>query len=128
MSVSKMDCVAVLRGKGEARVSLFRHFAPVTVNAIIRELPISSRVTIYAKAMICVTTALRLGVEKQKYGLSKGDVAFVPATSSICFFLSNAKSERPLNPVGKIEEGVENLERASVGDVIELKALRQDAT
>lgn len=128
MSVSKMDCVAVLRGKGEARVNLFRHFAPVTVNAIIRELPISSRVTIYPKAMICLMTALRLGVEKQKYEFSKSDVAFVPATSSICFFFSNAKSERPLNPVGRIEEGLEKLERASAGDVIELKAIRQDAT
>ena len=127
MSVSKVDCVAVLRGKGEATVSLFRHYAPVTVSAIIRELPISSRVTIYPKAMMCVMTTLRLGVEKQKYEFSKSDVAFVPATSSICFFLSNAKSERPLNPVGKIEEGLEKLERASAGDVLELKAVRQDA-
>lgn len=128
MSVSKIDCVAALRGKGEARVSLFRHLAPVTVNAIIRELPISSRVTVYSKAMVCLMTALRLGVEKQKYEFSKSDVAFVPATSSVCFFFSNAKSERPLNPVGRIEEGLEKLERASAGDVIELKAIRQDAT
>ncbi|MBI3116646.1 MAG: hypothetical protein HYZ12_04830, partial [Thaumarchaeota archaeon] len=68
------------------------------------------------------------GVEKQKYEFSKSDVAFVPSTSSVCFFLSNAKSERPLNPVGRIEEGLEKLERASAGDIIELKAIRQDAT
>lgn len=107
-------------------MSLFRHLAPVTVNAITRELPISSRVTIYPKVMICALTGLRLGVEKQKYEFSKGDVAFVPATSSICFFFSNAKSDRPLNPIGKIEEGLETLEGASAGDVIELKIISQN--
>ena len=126
MSVSKIECAANLRGKGETRVSLFRHLAPVTVNAIMRELPISGRVTIYPKAMICVLTNLRLGVEKQKYEFSKSDVAFVPATSSICFFFSNAKSDRPLNPIGKIEEGLEILEGASAGDVIELKAISEN--
>ncbi len=127
MSVSKLDCVAVVRGKGEARLSLFKHFAPVTVNAIVRELPISNRVAIYPKAMICVMTSLRLGVEKQRYEFSKGDVAFVPATSTICFFLSNAKSQRPLNPIGKIEQGLEVLEGASVGDVLEVKSASQEA-
>ncbi len=126
MSVSKLDCVAVVRGKGEVRLSIFKHFAPVTVNAIVSELPIIGRVTIYPKAMLCVLTSLRLGVEKQRYEFSKGDVAFVPATSTICFFLSNAKSQRPLNPIGKIEEGLEVLEGASVGDVIEVKSASQE--
>ncbi|HUK75698.1 MAG TPA: hypothetical protein VLU99_07885, partial [Nitrososphaerales archaeon] len=59
---------------------------------------------------------------------SKGEVAFLAANGSVCIFLANAKSERPLNPVGKIESGLEVVERVTAGDVVTVSAPRVQET
>jgi len=120
MSVSKVECSASVRGKGKFSLELYRHLAPVTVSAILEALPIVSRATIYPGAMVTLLTNIRVGVEKPRSEFMRGDVAFLPANGSICVFVTSAKSARPLNPVGKVESGLENLERSSVGDVIEI--------
>ncbi len=108
-------------------MGLYRHLAPVTVAALLDECPVSSRVTIYPGTMITLLTKIRVGVEKQRKEFSRGDVAFLAANGSICIFLANVKSERPLNPVGKIEEGLELLEKVTLGDVVEISAPAQEA-
>jgi hypothetical protein len=121
MSVSKIECAATVRGKGNFTLGLYRHLAPVTVTALLGEFPIASRATIYP-GMITLMTKIKTGVEKQRMEFSKGDVAFLAATGSICIFLKNAKSERPLNPVGKVEEGLEVLQNATAGDVVQISS------
>jgi hypothetical protein len=69
----------------------------VTVASLIDEFPVSARVMIYPGAMITLLTKIKVGVEKQRKEFSKGDVAFLAANGSICIFLANVKSERPLN-------------------------------
>ena len=78
--------------------------------------------------MITLMTKIKTGVEKQRMEFSKGDVAFLAATGSICIFLKNVKSERPLNPVGKVEDGFEVLQKAAAGDVVQISgAVAQEA-
>jgi uncharacterized protein len=125
LSVSKVECKAVIRGKGEVKFDIFKHLAPVTVSAILRELPINARVTIYPKAMICLLTGIKAGVEKQRFEFAKGDIAFLPANGSLCFFLANAKSQSPLNPVGKLEADLGVLSGLSAGDTMEIVQLRE---
>jgi uncharacterized protein len=122
MSVSKIECAATVRGKGKFTLGLYRHLAPVTVTAILGELPLASRAMV-SPGMITLMTKLKTGVEKQRMEFSRGDVAFLAATGSICIFLRNVKSERPLNPVGKVEEGLEVLEQASAGDVVQISGV-----
>jgi uncharacterized protein len=119
MSVSKIECPATIRGKGGFTLGLYRHMAPVTVTALLSELPIASRATV-SPGMITLMTGIKTGVEKQRMEFSKGDVAFFAATGSVCIFLKNVKSERPLNPVGRVEQGLEVLEKASAGDVVQI--------
>ncbi len=107
MSVSKVECKVSVRGKGEFMVDLYKHLAPVTVSSILRALPMSSRVTIYPKAMVCILTGLKTGVEKQRLEYSKGEIAFLAANGSLCFFTSAVKSQSPLNPVGKLASNPE---------------------
>jgi uncharacterized protein len=127
MSVSKIECSATVRGKGSFTLGLYRHLAPVTVTALLDEFPLSSRATIYP-GMITLTTKIKTGVEKQRMEFAKGDVAFLAATGSICVFLKNAKSERPLNPIGKVEAGMDILESATPGDVVQISgATTQEA-
>ncbi len=118
-SVSKIDCVASVGGKGKAGVALFRHLAPVTINAILRSLPFDSRVNLQP-AMVCLFTELRVGVEKPRTQFARGDVAFLPSGSLICVFLGDARSDRPLNPLGKVESGLEVFDSIIRGDVVRL--------
>jgi uncharacterized protein len=118
-SVSKVECVARVSGKGEAKVSFYRHLAPITVNSILRTIPFDSRVTLQAP-MVCLLTQLRVGVEKPRTQFVKGDVAFLPSGGLLCIFLGDAQSARPLNPVGKVEGGMETFEAISRGDVVSL--------
>ena len=122
MSVSKVECKASVRGKGKFSLGLYRHLAPVTVTALLDEFPLASRAMVHSGAMITLLTKIKIGVEKQRLEFSKGDVAFLAANGSICIFLANVKSERPLNPVGKIEEGLEVLRNVAAGDVMEISA------
>lgn len=125
MSVSKVECKAVVKGKGEFTLDLYKHLAPVTVSALMRTLPLSARVTIYPRAMVCILTGLKTGVEKPKLEYAKGEVAFLPANGSLCFFMGPAKSQSPLNPVGSIQSNLELLQKLSPGDVIEITQVRE---
>ena len=116
-SVSKVDCVATVAGKGEARVSLFRHLAPLTVNSILRTLPFASRVTLQP-SMVSLFTQLRVGVEKPRVQFARGDIAFLPSGGLICVFLGDARSDRPLNPLGKVDSGMETFDSIRPGDVV----------
>ena len=119
-SVSKLECVASVVGKGDATVSLYRHLAPITVNSVVRALPLSSRVTLQ-QAMLCLFTQLRIGVEKPRMKFGRGEVAFLPSGGLICVFLGEAKSDRPLNPIGKVESRLELFDSLKSGDVVSLK-------
>jgi len=116
-SVSKVECVASIAGKGEGRVSFFRHLAPLTVSAVLRSVPFSSRVTLQP-AMVCLFTQLRVGVEKPRTQFARGDVAFLPSGSLICVFLGEARSDRPLNPIGRVESGLDSFDAVRPGDVV----------
>jgi hypothetical protein len=125
-SVSKVSCVAQVVGRGEVKVSMYRHLAPLTVNAIVRNLPIESRVNVQS-AMACLFTSIRVGVEKAKTDFARGDVAFLAAGGFFCFFLGSAKSERPLNPVGRVESGLELLDSLRPGSVIRFSLAQPEA-
>lgn len=128
MSVSKVECRVSVRGKGEFTIELYKHLAPLTVSFILRALPMSARVTIYPKAMVCILTGIKTGVEKQRLEFKKGEIAFLAANGSICFFTSAVKSQSPLNPVGKMASGPEILEKLTPGDVMEVVQLREIET
>jgi len=116
-----------VRGKGKFTLGLYRHLAPVTVTALLDEFPLSARAMTYPGAMITLLTKIKIGVEKQRLEFSRGDVAFLAANGSVCIFLTNAKSERPLNPVGKIEDGLELLQKVTAGDIVEIYAATTEA-
>jgi hypothetical protein len=120
-SVSRIECTAQVRGKGDAKVALFRHLAPLTVNAIVHSLPTDSRVGVNP-AMVSLFTPIQVGVEKPRLAFERGDVAFMAGGGLVCIFLKGAKSERPLNPVGKVEAGMEVFDAVRPGDVVRLSS------
>ena len=119
-SVSKVEVLASVNGRSQGTISVFRHLAPLTVSAVLESLPSDSRVTLLP-AMVCLLTQIKVGVEKPKVQFNRGDVAFLPSGGLICVFLGDAKSDRPLNPVGKVEQGIEAFDAIRPGDVVSLK-------
>lgn len=116
-----------MRGKGSFTLGFYRHLAPVTVAAVLDALPLSSRAAVYQGAMVTLLTQIKTGVEKPRTDYSAGDVAFLAANGSICIFLANAKSQRPLSPLGKVESGLEVVRTAVAGDVVVISAAAQEA-
>jgi hypothetical protein len=121
-SVSRIECVATVRGKGEARIALYRHMAPLTVNAILRSLPFDSRVSVQPP-LVSLITDLKIGVEKPKTQFSRGDVAYLASGGLICIFLGDARSDRPLNPIGKVEAGLQIFDAMKAGEVVTLTSV-----
>lgn len=82
-------------------------------------MPFDSRVNLQP-AMVCLFTQLRVGVEKPRTQFARGDVAFLPSAALLCVFLGSAKSDRPLNPLGKVDAGMEAFDAIKPGDVVRL--------
>ena len=118
-SVSKVDLVASFNGGDRAKVSLYRHLSPLSINAVMRILPVDSRVNVQ-QGMCCLFTPLKVGVEKPKTSFVRGDVALLASGGLICIFLQEARSDRPLNPLGKVDEGLELFQGTRPGDSVRL--------
>ncbi len=114
--------VAVL-GRGEIRAKVFKHLAPVTLTKIQQALPLSGHVNFFEKNFAYVLTNVVAGEEKAKFDFKKGSVAFMPAGSTICFFLKDTKSYKPMNLLGEIEQGFEIIETMRRGDSLLIESI-----
>lgn len=72
--------------------------------------------------MVCLFTTIRIGVEKARTSFVRGDIAFLPSGGLVCFFLKDSKSDRPLNPLGKVDEGIPVFDGVKQGDTVRLMA------
>jgi hypothetical protein len=70
--------------------------------------------------MRCFFTSLRVGVEKPRTSFLRGDIALLASGGLICVFLQEVRSDRPLNPLGKVDEGLELFEVMKPGDTVRL--------
>jgi hypothetical protein len=84
-----------------------------------RILPVDSRVNVQP-GMCCLLTPLKVGVEKARTSFVRGDVALLASGGLICVFTQEARSDRPLNPLGNVDEGLELFERLRPGDSVRL--------
>ncbi len=120
-SSSKIDVKIILAGKGESKAEIFRHLAPITVNTITTKMPIIGRVNRLINNTVCILAQIFVGKEKGKTKFTQGDVALLPLNGSICIFLKDSVSVRPMNLIGKITSNLEILENSGRGDAITIK-------
>ncbi len=116
-SVSKIDLVLALKGKKEMTVELKRHLAPKTVGSILRSLPIEGNAHMMGSSIAFVDSSLNAGGEKLRAQFKKGDVGFMASNGSICFFLQDVVSSKPMTLVGKITSNIEALNEVKPGDI-----------
>lgn len=120
-----MEMVARVPGKGSFTANLFKHLSPVTLSNILRAVPIVGRVNFYGKEFTYILTNVVGGEEKSRKEFRRGEIAFMPSGSSICFFLNDVRSYKPMNLLGEIVQGMEVLESCKRGDSIEIEKISQ---
>ncbi|MDE1764398.1 MAG: hypothetical protein KGH88_09195 [Thaumarchaeota archaeon] len=109
-----------LKGKAQLTMELKRHLAPKTVGSILRVLPLEGNAHMIGSSIAFVDTALTAGGEKLRTLFKKGDVAFMASNGSICFFLQDTASSKPMTFVGRITSNLEALNEIKPGDIFSI--------
>jgi hypothetical protein len=116
-SVSKQDLVLTIKGKIALNLELKRHLAPKTVGSIIRSIPIEGNAHMIGNSISFMDTTINAGGEKLQSQFKKGDVGFLASNSSICFFIDDVSSTKPMTLIGKIITNLESLRDVRPGDI-----------
>ncbi len=116
-SVSRKQLILEIRGKAKISCDLKRHLSPRTVGTIMRSLPLEGNVHLLGQSILYFETAVDSGIERAKSEFKKGDVAFLPSTGSICFFINDVASGKTMTPIGKLSNNIDALKDVKSGDV-----------
>ena len=116
-SVSKQDLVLTLKDKASLNFELKRHLAPKTVGTIMRSIPIEGNAHMIGSSIASIDTTIRAGGEKLRTQFKKGDIGFLASNSSICFFIDDVSSMKPMTLVGKVISNLESLKDVKPGDI-----------
>ncbi len=65
-------------------------------------------------------TQVNTGGEKLRTQFKKGDVAFMAANGSICFFLNDLESTKSMTLIGKITTNIDSLNDLKPGDIFSI--------
>ncbi len=117
-SVSSSHLVIEVKSKSKLVCELKRHLSPKTVGSILRSLPLEGNAHFLGQNIVYFETMISSGIERQRKEFKKGDIAFSPAGGSICFFVSDIVTTKPMTPIGKILENVDSLKDVKPGDII----------
>ena len=117
-SVSRKELVLEIRGKSKISCDLKRHLSPRTVGIIMRSLPLEGHAHLLGSSILYFETSIDSGIERSRTEFKKGDVAFLPSTGSLCFFIHDVVSGKSMTPIGKLNGDLDALKDAKSGDVL----------
>ena len=120
LSVSAIDIVLEIRGKVKLSCQFKRHLSPTTVGLITRSLPLEGNVHHIGSSIVYIATGVNSGIERKKTNFKNGDIAFLPAEGSICFFVDDVSIIKPMTPIGRILGNLDVLRKVKVGDILSL--------
>ena len=119
-SVSKRQLILEIQGKEKIPCDLKRHLSPLTVGTIVRSLPLEGNAHRLGQSILYFETTIDSGIERAKSEFKKGDVAFLPSSGSICFFINDVTSAKTMTLIGKLTEKIDTLKDVKSGDVFRL--------
>ncbi len=121
-TISQLPIKFIINSIGEAEGHLIRHLSPRTVEAITRKLPIEGRAALW-KEEVYFEIPVRMGEEKAKPTVEKGEIAYWPMGSALCIFYGESQPYSPVNIVGQITKGLELFERIKSGTKIKVEKI-----
>lgn len=116
-SVSRKQLILEIRGQAKIKCDLKRHLSPRTVGSIMRSLPLEGHAHLLGQSILYFETAVDSGIERARSDFKKGDVAFLPSSGSICFFINNVTSGKTMTPIGKLSNNIDALNDVKSGDI-----------
>jgi len=119
-SVSRLPVKFIIESVGDAEGELIRYLAPRTVDAILKKLPVEGRAALW-KEEVYFEIPVKMGEEKPKPKVEKGDIAFWPMGNALCIFHGESQPYSPVNIVGKITKNLELFARVKSGSVIRVE-------
>ena len=121
-SMSRVPIKFILAAVGEVEGELIRYLAPRTVDAIVKKLPVEGRAALW-KEEVYFEIPVKMGEEKAKSKVEKGDLTFWPMGNALCIFYGESQPYSPVNIVGKVTKNLELFERVKSGSVIRVERL-----
>ena len=116
-TVSRFDVILKINGSGNIPCQLKRHLSPVTVGLIMRMLPLTGNAHRMGKSIVYFETNINSGIERKKTDFKRGDIAFLPAEGSVCFYTNDVSNGKPMTPIGKIDK-IEKLITVKPSDIL----------
>lgn len=120
--VSKISVRFLIEGLGEARGTLMRILSPRTVDALVRLLPLEGRAALW-RGKVYFEIQLKMGVEKPRNIVKKGDIAYWPFGRALCIFYDDMRLDTPVNVIGQITEGIDLFNRVRSGAKIRVEKI-----
>ena len=118
-TVSKFDLVLKINESENIPCQLKRHLSPITVGLIMRMIPLSGNAHQMGKSVVYFETNINSGIERKKTDFKRGDIAFLPAEGSVCFYINDVYDGKAMTPIGKINE-IEKLTTVKPSDILSL--------
>lgn len=119
-SVSRRQLILEVRNKVKISCDLKRHLSPRTVGTILRSLPLEGNAHQLGQSIFYFETAVDSGTERPRSEFKKGDVAFLPSSGSICFFINDVSFGKTMTPIGKLTGDIDALNNVKSGDVFSI--------
>ena len=116
-TVSRFDVILKINDGENIPCQLKRHLSPTTVGLIMRLLPLSGNAHQMGKSIVYFETSIKSGIERKKTNFKRGDIAFLPAEGSICFYINDVYDGKQMTPIGRINE-IEKLTAIKPGDIL----------
>ncbi len=83
-----------------------------------RSLPLEGHAHLLEKSILYFESSAYSGIERSRTEFKKGDVAFLPSTGSLCFFLIDTVFAKAMTPIGKLVGDIDVLKNVKSGDVL----------
>jgi len=103
-----------LEGLGEAMGELVRIYAPRTVEALVRAMPIRGR-AYPAEGYVYMQVPVSMGVEKPRREVEAGSIAYWPQARALCVYFKPFKPRQEVSLLGRVTENLEVFEGVKVG-------------
>jgi hypothetical protein len=127
-SLSELVLIATIYGKGQIKAKVLKHLAPVTISKIQRAVPFGGNANFFERNFAYILTPVIAGEEKSRKEFKRGSLTFMPAGSTLCFFLQDTRSYKPMNLLGEVIEGLDLLNSLKRGDSIRVESITQAKT
>jgi len=102
------------------KIKLIRIKAPLTIQALIKKLPLTTRISKFGKQVI-INIPIKTIVEKTSREVKKGEVAYWHASQAMVIYLEDMKLMSPVVIIGEVIKGLEILNEIRSGLGVQIR-------